>query len=185
MEILKYLLNKDHILPEKCAEIACENGNVNILEFLVALGFKVTSENINIACESNHFDVVEYLLDIGHKPSADIIYNVVKNGAFETLRILIDYGHVNKDVFTDLLYIASESGRTRIIKYLVSIKGVTVSQYMVNIVCQKFNVEALKFFIRKGYKPTKSVIAEVTKSYQGDNSLTCVKMMYEYLQENL
>jgi len=70
-------------------EIACENGNLDIVELLILYGADDLESGMQIACKYGHFDIVKYLTKYGLKKWNNYLVYACHSGNVELVKYLI------------------------------------------------------------------------------------------------
>lgn len=135
--------------------IACENGNLKMVKFLLNHGANIEHEAsfdekpLYFAAKSNHFDVVKYLV----AKNASINPGFFKrspvdaassNGNYEMVKFLVEKGYKPNRAVLD----AGGTDKYKIVKYLVE-KGENPSDAIISA-SEDGNFEMVKYLVDKG-----------------------------------
>ncbi|EAY04433.1 hypothetical protein TVAG_396190 [Trichomonas vaginalis G3] len=127
-------INKDEC---NCLIIASYNGHLEIVKYLIGIGFDKNcqyklngSKAIHFASQNGHLEVVKYLISIGANPKEkdndgwSPIHAASQNGHLEVVKYLISIGADTKEKDNDgvtPIHAASQNGHLEVVKYLSSI----------------------------------------------------------------
>lgn len=73
-------------------DLACSNGDINLVNIAIKAGWKATKKNFHNACEKGQSLVVEALLKAGHEPCNDDIMMAATKGQTEVISCLLTAG---------------------------------------------------------------------------------------------
>jgi hypothetical protein len=91
LEVLKYIseyINFENI-DKYCADIAAENGNLEIIKFLETKNLYCTDYGADLAAKYNYVDILEYLYNKGIKPTRWGINLAIKNNNIAVMNYII------------------------------------------------------------------------------------------------
>ncbi len=99
------------------ADLVCENGYINILEYLIQKGIKPTCIAFDYAYKNKQIDTIKYLLKIKHKPSEDFVDTIMRYKDLDTLKLFVENDIL---ISTGNLWYANQVGDKNILEYLRS-----------------------------------------------------------------
>lgn len=160
VDVIKYFISIGEILLVKDDSLyfkfACDAGCLNIIKYLVEIGFDIESNNnycLMISTINNRNDIVEYIKSIGVNPNnhvkkcIQLITNHdddLKSSDIFLMTKFIKTTGVNSNIMYQLLLIACEYGYYNMTIYLIK-AGIKPTNSCLKIACKnnKFNIVKL------------------------------------------
>lgn len=91
LETVKFLYRNNHFeCSNYILNLICIYGHLELLKYMVELGNKPTTVNINTACQHKNTKLVQYLFEKGIKPTYHAINWAIINGHFCVIKYLLD-----------------------------------------------------------------------------------------------
>lgn len=173
LDIIQFCVDEQGMdVTEHHLKLAVDNGNLNIVQYLLDNGVEVTDEIFQRAAVNGYLDIVYLLLDYGADANQGLLYassaghldvvkalvengadvsdeesliSAIKMGYLEIVKYLIEHG---ADMDTALLT-AAYHGRMDIVRLLVEEFGVKITREAVFTAMNRANVDIFKYFMEE------------------------------------
>jgi hypothetical protein len=173
LDIVKYM-HKTETFPAWAIDVACSQGNIELVYFLVSKGLRGTPESIFNAVEKNYLDIVRFLhYHIGITEIRNMVYAACKG--FEEI---VDFLYTVRSTEWDLSSVfksAAETNHIGVVKFFVA-KGERCNDpLLIDVICERGLFCMLEYLHDLGYRsPNRDIIIS---TYQGGH-IGIVKYLY-------
>lgn len=96
--------------------LSAENGNIELVEYLVSINAPIDAWAIQIAAKNGHLEIVKYLVSINAPINLYVIPSAVQNGNLDLIKYLIS---INAPIDSWAITCAIKNRRLDLVKYLL------------------------------------------------------------------
>ncbi|EGC35099.1 hypothetical protein DICPUDRAFT_97994 [Dictyostelium purpureum] len=120
-DVIKHLANRNYAgFSHLTVDAAAMGGHLEIVKYLIGLGYNATRIGLTIATKNNHVDVCKYLVRIGTTYDENCIRNAILNGNLELVKFFkssLSVFNCSSSTFDNVCC----KGNLEMIKYLTSL----------------------------------------------------------------
>lgn len=172
LDILKFLmLNCPEMSLKNTVEAASANGHFEIVKFL-ANRVEWGYNAVDFAAKNGHLDILKFLLNIKRYYSENMVNFAAMNGHVEIIKFI--YEHHDFPGNSLAIDYAAYYGHLGIIKYLHS-KGLHGTNLAISNAAENNHFDVVKYLIDRGYLPLKNLFSDAVKS----RNLEMIKYLHE------
>jgi len=150
LDVVEYLVEKGAKITDQEVYNAMSSGNLDLVEYLVGKGARVDRMSVSGAVKTGNLDLVKYLLGKGSEITDDTVYYAVKTGNLDLVKYLVDEKSAKiSKISNDLVSEAVKTGNLDLVEYLVE-KGAKIDDYAVYYAASSGNLDLVKYLIKNG-----------------------------------
>lgn len=150
----QYLNKTKHSVKfwNRCLLNSCENGNVELTNFIINKGATDWNGGMYIACENGHTEIVKLMISKGATKWDRCLKGACYGENLEIVELLILKGSDNLDIdcLNEYLKNACRGGNLEIVKLMIE-HGATKWSYCIESACYGGNIEVVKLIINNLY----------------------------------
>ena len=137
-----------------------ENGDLDIVKYLVEKGGKVGFDTVSYAAGTGNLELVEYLIEKCGKIGDKAVYYAAEKGNLDFVKCLVKKGAKIGD---ETVSKAAESNRLDLVKFLVE-NGGKIGDEAVSSAAEKGNLDLVKFLVENGGKIGDDAVSKAART---------------------
>jgi ankyrin repeat protein len=153
--------NEEKVMKQNAMDYAAEQGDIEAVRGLHALGRTCTTNAMDQAAKKGHFEVVELLHQLGKDCTTNAIDQAAEKGHYKIVKFLIEIG---KKCSHYAMNAAAREGHLDIIKFLDE-QGNDCTTEAIDFAAESNKLEVVKYLFRKGKECNRATQLAASKGH--------------------